>query len=82
MLGADLRGSTAADAAEALAGAMLALMRAAHVPLGVSSLGYGPEDLDALARGAIVQARLVDNAPIVVDEPSMRSLFANALSYA
>jgi hypothetical protein len=61
---------------------MLALMHAAHVPLGIGALGYGPLDLDALARGAIVQSRLVDNAPIVVDVAAMRSLFESALSYA
>jgi hydroxyacid-oxoacid transhydrogenase len=82
LLGADARGAGLADAAEVLAGAMLALMHAAHVPLGIGALGYGPLDLDALARGAIVQSRLVDNAPIVVDVAAMRSLFESALSYA
>jgi alcohol dehydrogenase class IV len=82
LLGADLRGAGAGDAAEALASALVALMKAARVPLGLAPLGYGATDLDALARGAIVQSRLVDNAPIPVDEPAMRSLFERALSYA
>jgi alcohol dehydrogenase class IV len=56
-------------------------MRATGVPLGLGPLGYRASDLDALARGAIVQTRLVDNAPIPVDERAMRSLFERALSY-
>jgi alcohol dehydrogenase class IV len=82
LLGADIRGARAEDAAELLAGEMVRVMRAARVPLGLAPLGYGASDLDALARGAIVQTRLVDNAPIAVDEPAMRSLFERALSYA
>jgi hydroxyacid-oxoacid transhydrogenase len=82
LLGADIRGAGPGDAGEALAGEMLRLMHATHVPLGIGALGYGSADLPALARGAIVQARLVDNAPIPVDEQAMRSLFEGALSYA
>jgi hydroxyacid-oxoacid transhydrogenase len=82
LLGADTRGAGDADAAEVLAGVMIRLMRETHVPLGVGQLGYTSKDLDALTRGAIVQTRLVDNAPIPVDEAAMRSLFQGALSYA
>jgi alcohol dehydrogenase class IV len=82
LLGADTRGARGEDAAEVLAGELVRVMRAAHVPLGLAPLGYGAADVGALARGAIVQTRLVDNAPIAVDEPAMRSLFERALSYA
>jgi alcohol dehydrogenase class IV len=56
-------------------------MQAAGVPNGVGGVGYSESDLDALARGAIVQKRLVDNAPIPVDEAAMRLLFRAALAY-
>ena len=81
LLGADVRGAGPTDAAEILASEMVRVMRAARVPLGLGALGYGSGDLDALARGAIVQTRLVDNAPVAIDEPAMRSLFERALSY-
>jgi hydroxyacid-oxoacid transhydrogenase len=81
-LGAEARGASNEDAAEIVANELVRRMRATHVPLGIGALGYGAGDLDALARGAIVQARLVDNAPIAVDEFAMRSLFEGALSYA
>jgi alcohol dehydrogenase class IV len=80
-LGADVRGATAADAGEVLSHALIDAMRATGVPLGVSGVGYGEADVGALARGAIVQKRLVDNAPMPVDEDAMEALFLNALAY-
>ncbi|MGH7295225.1 MAG: alcohol dehydrogenase, partial [Polyangiaceae bacterium] len=56
--------------------------RATVVPLGVAALGYGEGDIAALARGAIVQRRLVDNAPLAVDDDGMRALFRGAMRYA
>jgi alcohol dehydrogenase class IV len=80
-LGADLRGAGTADAAEILAGALVDLMRRTSVPLGVAALGYGDADLGALARGALLQKRLVDNAPVSVDDEAMHALFRGALRY-
>jgi hydroxyacid-oxoacid transhydrogenase len=80
-LGADVRGATPADAAAVLSGTLVDRMRAASVPNGVGGVGYGEADVEALARGAIVQKRLVDNAPMPVDERAMRELFRGALSY-
>ncbi len=80
-LGADVRGASPGDAGPVLGERLVALMRACRVPLGLSALGYGEADLAPLARGAIVQKRLVDNAPFAVDEEAMRALFAGALDY-
>ena len=80
-LGADLRGVAPSDAGACLSLAVIGLMRAAGVPNGVTGVGYREADLDALTRGAILQKRLVDNAPMPVDDAAMRSLFRGALSY-
>jgi alcohol dehydrogenase class IV len=80
-LGADTRGAAPEDAAAVLSGALLETMRATGVPLGLAGVGYGEGDLDALTRGAIVQKRLVDNAPLAVDEAAMRALFRGAVRY-
>lgn len=80
-LGADVRGASPQDAAEAICRVLVETMRATGVPLGVGAIGYGEADLDALTHGAIVQKRLVDNAPLPVDEAAMRGLFRNALAY-
>jgi hydroxyacid-oxoacid transhydrogenase len=80
-LGADVRGVGPGDAGACLAGRVVELMRAAGVPNGVGGVGYGEKDLDALTRGAIVQKRLVDNAPMPIDDAAMRSLFRGAIAY-
>jgi hydroxyacid-oxoacid transhydrogenase len=80
-LGTDIRGAMGADAGSIVADALIGLMRAAGVPNGVGGVGYAAADADALAKGAIVQRRLVDNAPMAVDETAMRTLFRGALSY-
>lgn len=80
-LGADTRGAQPQDAGELVAQALAKMMQQAGVPNGVGGVGYGEADLDALAHGAIVQKRLVDNAPLSVDEGAMRELFRGALSY-
>lgn len=80
-LGADTRGADASNSGELLASTLARLMRETRVPNGVGGVGYLESDLDALTRGAIVQKRLVDNAPLAIDEPKMRELFRGALAY-
>lgn len=70
-----------ADAGELVATKLISLMRATGVPNGVGGVGYTSADLDALAQGAFVQKRLVDNAPLAMTEASMRGLFEAALAY-
>jgi alcohol dehydrogenase class IV len=47
--------------------------------MGLRALGYAEADLAALTRGAVVQRRLVDNAPLRVDDEHMRALLAASL---
>jgi alcohol dehydrogenase class IV len=81
-LGSGARGAGDADAGPLLAEALCALMRATGVPNGTAAVGFGAGDAARLARGAIRQARLVDNAPVKVDESQIAALFAAALSYS
>ncbi len=48
---------------ESLPDALRALMHDVGVPAGLAALGYGEEDIAALAEGAIKQQRLLDVAP-------------------
>jgi hydroxyacid-oxoacid transhydrogenase len=80
-LGAEVRGAAADDAGAILGDAVLALMRATDTPNGIGGVGYVDRDLPALANGAFAQKRLVDNAPLAVDEARLVELFRGALSY-
>ena len=76
-----MKAAAPGDAGELLVRTLLGAMRATGVPMGVGALGYGEGDVEALARGAIVQRRLVDNAPIAVDDDGMRAFFRGAMAY-
>ena len=78
---ADVKSASSADAGAIVSRVVIDLMRAAGVPNGVGGVGYGEGDVESLMRGAIVQKRLVDNAPMPIDETAMRGLFRGALSY-
>lgn len=78
-LGCDMRGAAPADAGDILANALRDRMRDTGVPLSLRALGYSEADLEALTRGAVVQKRLVDNAPLPVDGAFMRDLFVAGL---
>jgi hydroxyacid-oxoacid transhydrogenase len=80
-LGADTRDAGADDAGEALAGRVIGLMRAAGIPNGLSDLGFGPADVDALATGAEPQYRVIRNAPKDVSRDDLKNLFGAAMRY-
>ena len=69
------------EAGEALAARVIALMRAADMPNGLSALGLGAKDLDALVEGAQPQWRVIRNAPKDVSGEDLRSLFSSAMRY-
>lgn len=79
LLGEDVRSAAPDDAGPLIARALERLMRAADVPVGLASLGYSETDVDALSRGTIVQARLLDNAPLPLDQGRIEGIFRRAL---
>lgn len=80
-LGAEVRGAALADAGELVAQALTTAMRQTGIPNGLAGVGYSDRDLPALIQGAIVQQRLLANAPREVGETELHQLFANALTY-
>jgi len=80
-LGAPLNGAGTADAGEALAEHLIGMMRATGMPNGISGVGYGEDDIPALAAGAFAQQRLLQNAPVHVTEEDLQRLYREALRY-
>jgi alcohol dehydrogenase class IV len=78
-LGADLRGADEADAGELLAGQLERMMRDARIPTRLTAFGYGPDDVDALARGAFAQERLLANSPRAITLEDLATLYRASL---
>lgn len=81
MLGADDRGATLEDAGEVLAKRLVELMRATDMPNGLSGIGFGEPDVEALAASSIRQGRAIKNAPRESSLSDMESMYRSALAY-
>jgi hydroxyacid-oxoacid transhydrogenase len=77
LLGGDVRD---AEPGEAVATRIAEMMKATGMPNGISGVGYDRSHIAALTEGAIVQRRLLDNAPVTVDRERLAGLFADALT--
>ena len=77
----EVKPGDAAEAGEALAGRVIELMRAVGIPNGLSDLGFGAKDVEALAAGAEPQWRVIRNAPKDVSRDDLKSLFSAAMKY-
>jgi alcohol dehydrogenase class IV len=75
------RGAAPDDAGAILSGARVSLMRATGAPSGIGAVGYTAADARELAAGTLAQRRLVDNAPVPLDERAVAALFEGALAY-
>src|SRR5205085_7090413 len=80
-LGADARGATIDDAGEVLASRVIELMKITGMPNGLTALGFGETEIDALATGAEPQYRVIKNAPVDIGRDEIKSLFRAALRY-
>jgi alcohol dehydrogenase class IV len=80
-LGADASGATPDDAGELLSQAFIALMRETGLPNGIAALGYGDDDVPALAKGAFAQQRPLVMAPRSVSLQDLEALYRDAMRY-
>jgi len=80
-MGTDMTGVDPKDAGALLADRIVEMMRATGIPNGLSGVGYGPEDVDALVERAFLQQRLLTNAPCPVGRDDLAALFTDALRY-
>jgi hydroxyacid-oxoacid transhydrogenase len=81
LLGADIAGAGPDDAGEVLAGQIEAIMRRVGMPNGLSGVGLGPDDVDALVAGTLPQHRVTKLSPRSAGESDLRELFLAAMRY-
>ena len=81
VLGADVRGTTAADAGRVLADRIIEFMRELEMPNGLGALGYGTEHIPELVAGTLPQHRVTKLAPKEAGAEALAAIFEDALSY-
>lgn len=67
------------DAGEALASAILDLMRRTGMPNGLSAVGYDPSDVPQLVAGTLPQHRVTKLSPRPFNEADLTKLFMDSL---
>jgi hydroxyacid-oxoacid transhydrogenase len=80
LMGAEVSDARPEDAGEVLARAIITLMRQTGMPNGLKAVGYGPEDVDALVAGTIVQHRVTKLSPRPASEAELKELFLSSMT--
>jgi len=64
-----------------LAKRLIEFVRGVGFPNGFPAVGFCERDLEAQVKGALPQARVINNAPRSVGPEELRKLYAGALAY-
>jgi hydroxyacid-oxoacid transhydrogenase len=80
-LQSDLQGAGTDDSGEALAKRLIELMRKTGVPNGLSGVGFGPQDVPALAASSARQVRAIANSPRETNLTDIENIYSAAISY-
>jgi hydroxyacid-oxoacid transhydrogenase len=81
LLGAEPTGAAAEDAGEILASQIERIMRRVGMPNGLSGVGLGADDVDALVAGTLPQHRVTKLSPRPATAEDLRQLFLAAMRY-
>ena len=81
LMGVDLANVAEADAGEALASAIISLMRQTGVPNGLGAIGFTKADIPALVEGTLPQHRVTKLSPRPATAAHLQALFEDALRY-
>ncbi len=69
------------NSGELLAECLVELMRLAHIPNGLTDVGYEERDIPALVEATLPQHRVTKLAPVEVDGKLLTTLFRGAMRY-
>jgi hydroxyacid-oxoacid transhydrogenase len=81
LLGAETADAAAEDAGEILASQIERIMRRVGMPNGLSGVGLGADDVDALVAGTLPQHRVTKLSPRPAAAEDLRQLFLAAMRY-
>jgi hydroxyacid-oxoacid transhydrogenase len=81
LLGHDVESDDPAEIGEALAGAIIDVMRRTGMPNGLGAVGFTEKDIDNLVAGTIPQHRVTKLSPRPASEDDLRALFNDAMHY-
>lgn len=81
LLGANTSGAADDEVGEALAQAIIALMRATGMPSGLADVGFEGDDVTALVEGTLPQHRVTKLSPRPANAEDLRELFLGAMRY-
>ncbi len=80
-LQSDLQGAGIDDSGEALAKRIIELMQKTEVPNGLGGVGFGLDDVPALAASSARQVRAIANSPRETNLVDIENIYAAAISY-
>lgn len=78
LMGADTSGATPKDAGAVVAERLASFMRASGLPNGLTAVGYGPDDAEALVAGTLPQHRLTKLSPRPASADDLKQLFLDS----
>jgi alcohol dehydrogenase class IV len=81
LLGGETGGAGVEDAGEILASQIERIMRRVGMPNGLSGVGLGTDDVDALVAGTLPQHRVTKLSPRPATAEDLRELFLSAMRY-
>jgi hydroxyacid-oxoacid transhydrogenase len=80
LMGANVNEAGPDEAGGLLAGAIVAIMKQAGMPNGLSAVGFGPSDLDGLVAGTMPQHRVTKLSPRPASANDLRHLFLESMT--
>ena len=80
LMGVDTSGIGPEDAGDVVAGATVEIMRRTGIPNGLSAVGFGPGDVDALVEGTLPQHRVTKLSPRPASADDLRGLFLDSMT--
>jgi len=81
LLGANVKGLTAAEMLEILPRTLLSMMSDTGIPNGLAALGYGESDVSTLIDGTLKQQRLLVNSPRAVGAEELQYVIQHSFEY-